>query len=59
MRELCKNGDGLLWAGDSAQAIFAGNAFTFNTLKAFLYRVEVRHFADSFHHGVLNDIDHH
>ncbi|EKM60387.1 uncharacterized protein PHACADRAFT_203599 [Phanerochaete carnosa HHB-10118-sp] len=40
MRLLSKNSDGFLWAGDTAQTIFAGNSFTFSTLKSFLYRVE-------------------
>ncbi|GJE94268.1 hypothetical protein PsYK624_104370 [Phanerochaete sordida] len=40
VRALCKNANGLLWAGDTAQTIFAGSSFTFNTLKAFLYRQE-------------------
>ncbi|KAG1799293.1 uncharacterized protein HD556DRAFT_1287696 [Suillus plorans] len=40
LRQLCKNPDGLFWAGDTAQTISAGSSFRFNDLKAFLYRVE-------------------
>ncbi|CAL1697343.1 unnamed protein product [Somion occarium] len=39
-RTLCRNPDGLFWAGDTAQTISAGSSFRFNDLKAFLYRVE-------------------
>ncbi|KAJ3552328.1 hypothetical protein NM688_g4205 [Phlebia brevispora] len=35
-----RNPNGLLWAGDSAQTIAAGSSFTFNELKAFVYRIE-------------------
>ncbi|KAH7926210.1 hypothetical protein BV22DRAFT_1063475 [Leucogyrophana mollusca] len=40
LRLLCKNPDGLFWAGDTAQTISAGSSFRFDDLKAFLYRVE-------------------
>lgn len=40
LRQLCKNPDGLFWAGDTAQTISAGSSFRFDDLKAFLYRVE-------------------
>ncbi|KAI0079047.1 hypothetical protein K474DRAFT_723989 [Panus rudis PR-1116 ss-1] len=39
-RSICRNPDGLFWAGDTAQTISAGSSFRFNDLKAFLYRVE-------------------
>ncbi|KAG1881873.1 hypothetical protein C8R48DRAFT_682497 [Suillus tomentosus] len=40
LRRLCRNPDGLFWAGDTAQTISAGSSFRFDDLKAFLYRVE-------------------
>ncbi|KAG2064506.1 hypothetical protein BDR04DRAFT_1162468 [Suillus decipiens] len=40
LRQLCRNTDGLFWAGDTAQTISAGSSFRFDDLKAFLYRVE-------------------
>ncbi|KAI0693636.1 hypothetical protein BC835DRAFT_1415776 [Cytidiella melzeri] len=40
LRLLCGNPDGLFWAGDTAQTVFAGSAFTFNQLKAFMWRTE-------------------
>ncbi|KAI0089819.1 hypothetical protein BDY19DRAFT_1047690 [Irpex rosettiformis] len=40
MRKLCKNPDGLFWAGDTAQTISAGSSFRFEALKAFMHRVE-------------------
>ncbi|KAG0703072.1 hypothetical protein DFH29DRAFT_804090 [Suillus ampliporus] len=40
LRRLCRNSDGLFWAGDTAQAISAGSSFRFNDLKAFVYRME-------------------
>ncbi|KAG1738629.1 uncharacterized protein EDB91DRAFT_1347576 [Suillus paluster] len=40
LRRLCRNPDGLFWAGDTAQMISAGSSFRFNDLKAFIYRVE-------------------
>ncbi|RXW16510.1 hypothetical protein EST38_g9345 [Candolleomyces aberdarensis] len=40
LRSLCRNPDGLFWAGDTAQTIAIGSSFRFNDLKAFLYRVE-------------------
>ncbi|KAG2132369.1 hypothetical protein DEU56DRAFT_859536 [Suillus clintonianus] len=40
LRQLCRNPDGLFWAGDTAQTISAGSSFRFDDLKAFLYRVE-------------------
>ena len=42
LRLLCRNTDGLFWAGDTAQTISAGSSFSFNTLKAFQHRVQVR-----------------
>lgn len=42
LRLICRNPEGLFWAGDSAQAISAGSSFRFDDLKAFLYRIEVR-----------------
>jgi hypothetical protein len=41
LRRLCRNPDGLFWAGDTAQTISAGSSFTFNELKSFLFRFEV------------------
>jgi len=41
LRLLCRNPDGLFWAGDTAQTISAGSSFRFDDLKAFLYRIEV------------------
>jgi len=41
LRRLCRNPDGLFWAGDTAQTISAGSSFRFDDLKAFLYRIEV------------------
>ncbi|KAI9567008.1 P-loop containing nucleoside triphosphate hydrolase protein [Boletus coccyginus] len=40
LRLLCRNPDGLFWAGDTAQTISAGSSFRFDDLKAFLYRIE-------------------
>ncbi|EDR08129.1 uncharacterized protein LACBIDRAFT_294434 [Laccaria bicolor S238N-H82] len=40
LRSLCRNPNGLFWAGDTAQAISIGSSFRINDLKAFLYRVE-------------------
>ncbi|KAI0791849.1 hypothetical protein C8Q75DRAFT_57347 [Abortiporus biennis] len=40
LRSICRNPNGLFWAGDTAQTISAGSAFRFNDLKAFMYRVE-------------------
>ncbi|KAG1825456.1 uncharacterized protein BJ212DRAFT_276627 [Suillus subaureus] len=40
LRRLCRNPDGLFWAGDTAQTISAGSSFRFNDLKAFVYRME-------------------
>lgn len=44
IRTLCKNPDGLFWAGDTAQTISVGSSFRFDDLKAFLYRLEVSSF---------------
>ncbi|KAI9566710.1 hypothetical protein HD554DRAFT_2040083 [Boletus coccyginus] len=41
LRLLCRNPNGLFWAGDTAQTISAGSSFRFDDLKAFLYRIEV------------------
>lgn len=48
LRNLCRNPDGLFWAGDTAQTISVGSSFRFNDLKSFLYRLEVR----SVSHGI-------
>ncbi|KAF7986147.1 hypothetical protein HWV62_38516 [Athelia sp. TMB] len=40
LRMLCKNPNGLFWAGDTAQAISVGSSFRFDDLKSFLFRVE-------------------
>ncbi|KAJ2926880.1 hypothetical protein H1R20_g10209, partial [Candolleomyces eurysporus] len=42
LRSLCRNPNGLFWAGDTAQTIAIGSSFRFNDLKAFLYRFEQR-----------------
>lgn len=42
LRSLCRNPDGLFWAGDTAQTISVGSSFRFNDLKAFLFRLEKR-----------------
>ncbi|KAH6917671.1 hypothetical protein BKA70DRAFT_1139349 [Coprinopsis sp. MPI-PUGE-AT-0042] len=42
LRSICRNPDGLFWAGDTAQTIAVGSSFRFNDLKAFLYRLEKR-----------------
>ncbi|KAF8222237.1 hypothetical protein L208DRAFT_1381918 [Tricholoma matsutake] len=40
LRSLCRNPDGLFWAGDTAQTISIGSSFRFNDLKSFLFRLE-------------------
>ncbi|TFY50293.1 hypothetical protein EVG20_g11606, partial [Dentipellis fragilis] len=40
LRSICRNSNGLFWAGDTAQTISVGSAFQFNELKAFLFRME-------------------
>ncbi|KAI0809031.1 P-loop containing nucleoside triphosphate hydrolase protein [Irpex lacteus] len=40
IRSTCKDFNGLLWAGDTAQTISAGSSFRFEDLKAFLFRIE-------------------
>ncbi|KAI6096327.1 hypothetical protein EDD16DRAFT_1879027 [Pisolithus croceorrhizus] len=40
LRVLCRNADGLFWAGDTAQTISAGSSFRFADLKAFMHRTE-------------------
>ncbi|KAI9510706.1 hypothetical protein F5148DRAFT_1177323 [Russula earlei] len=37
---LCRNPDGLLWAGDTAQTISVGSTFTFKQLGASVYRYQ-------------------
>src|SRR6266702_51380 len=39
---LCRNPDGFLWAGDTAQTISIGSTFSFKELGAFVYRYQVR-----------------
>ncbi|KAI5991381.1 hypothetical protein EDC04DRAFT_2587409 [Pisolithus marmoratus] len=41
LKSICRNPEGLFWAGDTAQTISAGSSFRFDDLKAFLYRIEV------------------
>ncbi|EMD41416.1 hypothetical protein CERSUDRAFT_89982 [Gelatoporia subvermispora B] len=48
VRYICKNPEGLFWAGDTAQTISVGSAFRFNDLKAFLYRVESTRIPDAY-----------
>jgi hypothetical protein len=38
---LCRNPDGFLWAGDTAQTISIGSTFSFKELGAFVYRYQV------------------
>ncbi len=38
---LCRNPDGLLWAGDTAQTISIGSTFTFKQLGASVWRYQV------------------
>lgn len=38
---LCRNPDGFLWAGDTAQTISIGSTFSFNELGSFVYRYQV------------------
>ncbi|KAH8096882.1 hypothetical protein BXZ70DRAFT_944950 [Cristinia sonorae] len=40
LRSICRNPNGLFWAGDTAQTISAGSSFKFNELRAFQYRLE-------------------
>ncbi|TFY76337.1 hypothetical protein EWM64_g7674 [Hericium alpestre] len=40
LRTICRNPNGLFWAGDTAQTISVGSSFRFNDLKAFLHRFE-------------------
>ena len=42
MVSLCRNPDGFLWAGDTAQTISIGSSFSFKELGAFVYRYQVR-----------------
>lgn len=42
LRYLCRNANGLFWAGDTAQTIAVGCSFRLDDLKAFLYRFEGR-----------------
>ncbi|KAF6740880.1 hypothetical protein DFP72DRAFT_951310 [Ephemerocybe angulata] len=42
LRSICRNPNGLFWAGDTAQTIAVGSSFRFNDLKAFLHRLEHR-----------------
>ncbi|KAH9065001.1 hypothetical protein EDB87DRAFT_1756197 [Lactarius vividus] len=37
---LCRNPDGFLWAGDTAQTVSIGSAFSFKELGAFVYRYQ-------------------
>ncbi|OCH88368.1 P-loop containing nucleoside triphosphate hydrolase protein, partial [Obba rivulosa] len=45
LRSLCRNPNGLFWAGDTAQTISLGSSFNFNELKAFNWRIERRKIA--------------
>jgi hypothetical protein len=38
---LCRNPDGFLWAGDTAQTISIGSTFSFKELGSFVYRYQV------------------
>ncbi|PPQ78819.1 hypothetical protein CVT25_010688 [Psilocybe cyanescens] len=40
LRLLCRNTNGLFWAGDTAQTISAGSSFRFDDLTAFLFQFE-------------------
>jgi hypothetical protein len=39
---LCRNPNGFMWAGDTAQTIAVESVFTFERLGALLYRIFVR-----------------
>ena len=45
---LCRNPDGFLWAGDTAQTISIGSTFSFTQLGAFVYRYQVCAFVLSY-----------
>ena len=38
---LCRNPNGFLWAGDTAQTISIGSTFSFKELGSFVYRYQV------------------
>jgi hypothetical protein len=38
---LCRNPDGFVWAGDTAQTISIGSTFSFRELGSFVYRYQV------------------
>ncbi|RXW13065.1 hypothetical protein EST38_g12789 [Candolleomyces aberdarensis] len=40
LQSLCRNRNGLFWAGDTAQRIAIGSSFRFDDLTPFLYRLE-------------------
>ncbi|KAF8885252.1 hypothetical protein CPB84DRAFT_1788531 [Gymnopilus junonius] len=40
LRMLCRNADGLFWAGDTAQTISNGSSFRFNDLKRVMFQIE-------------------
>lgn len=40
LRAICRDGNTVFWAGDTAQTISMGSSFRFNELKAFQYRLE-------------------
>ncbi|KAL4242837.1 hypothetical protein ABKN59_011431 [Abortiporus biennis] len=40
LRSMCRNPNGLFWAGDTAQTISAGSAFRFTDLKASMYKYD-------------------
>ncbi|KDR68695.1 hypothetical protein GALMADRAFT_146049 [Galerina marginata CBS 339.88] len=42
LRMLCRNPDGLFWAGDTAQTISAGSSFRFDDLKGLMFKFEVQ-----------------
>ncbi|KAI0757655.1 hypothetical protein C8Q80DRAFT_1341060 [Daedaleopsis nitida] len=40
LRKLCRNSNGIVWAGDTAQTIAVGSAFKFSELKATMHDLE-------------------
>jgi hypothetical protein len=51
---LCRNPDGLLWAGDTAQTISIGSTFTFKQLGASVYKYQVCEYTVLQNHNEVN-----
>ncbi|PPQ98968.1 hypothetical protein CVT24_003464 [Panaeolus cyanescens] len=58
LRLLCRNPDGLFWAGDTAQTISAGSAFRFEDLKAFMFRLEEHRLKQEKKGGLVKQMSH-